>query len=183
MLWLAWGVLGFRRAVVMFRLGSVADPINGADQIRRWRCGRIVMRGGRLIEIQHRLSVGNVSVAQVWWQAKYGRGDDELCWLDYHQPLGMPGFLTLDYIRSGRLAGFKSFIGATHVLDEIARVRGAVAIVAHVSNGNISDRLLARIGWQQHLSHWNGRHWIRRFYDGYPDSSLDRYLADVPAWG
>jgi len=163
----------------MFRLGSVADPISGSHQIRRWRYGRIVMQAGRLVEIQHRLSAGSVSIAQVWWQSKYGRSDDDLCWLDYHQPLGMPRFLTLDYVHSGRAAGYKSFIGAIHILSEIARTRNALAIVAHVSNGNISDRLLQRTGWERHLSSWKGRHWIRRFYDGYPDFVLDRYLADL----
>ena len=135
------------------------------------------MQSGRLVEIQRRLTCGSVSVAQVWWQAKYGRSDDDICWLDYHQPLGMPGFLTLDYFRSGKAAGYKTFVGACHVLDEIARIRGASAIVAHVRNGNISDRLLTRLGWQQHQLHWSGRHWIRRFYDGYPDSVLHRYAG------
>ncbi len=161
----------------MFRLGAVKDPIRGADELRRWRCGRIVMQAGRLVEIQHRLKCGSVSVAQVWWQAKYGRNDDDICWLDYHQPLGMQGFLTLDYIRSGTLAGYKSFIGACHVLDEIAKVRDASAIVAHVTNGNISDRLLTRLGWQQHMTQWSGRHWIRRFYNGFPETNLHRYIA------
>ncbi len=161
----------------MFRLGAVKDPIRGADELRRWRCGRIVMQAGRLVEIQHRLTCGSVSVAQVWWQAKYGRNDDDICWLDYHQPFGMHGFLTLDYIRSGTLAGYKSFIGACHVLDEIAKVRGASAIVAHVTNGNISDRLLTRLGWQQHMTQWSGRHWIRRFYNGFPETNLHRYIA------
>jgi len=161
----------------MFRLAGVKDPITGANEIRRWRFGRIVMQAGRLVEIQRRLTCGSVSVAQVWWQAKYGRDDDDICWLDYHQPLGMPAFLTLDYIRSGTLARYKTFIGACHVLDEIARIRQASAIVAHVSNGDISDRLLTRQGWQQHASKWNGRHWIRRFYDGYPESTIQRYTA------
>ena len=89
----------------------------------------------------------------------------------------MRGFLTLDYIRSGTFAGYKSSIGACHVLDEIAKVRGTSAIVAHVTNGTISDRLLMRVGWQQHLNQWSGRHWIRRFYDGFPESSLHRYTA------
>ena len=89
----------------------------------------------------------------------------------------MSGFLTLDYVRSGTKAGYKSLVGAHHVLEEIARLRGAMAIVAHVSNGGISDRFLQRLGWQRHLEHWSGRHWIRRFYDGYPPSSLNRYLA------
>ena len=161
----------------MFRLGSVSDPVTGAQQIRRWRFGRILMRDGRLVEIQRRLLCGSASVAQVWWQAKYGRADESICWLDYHQPLGMPGFLTLDYIRSGKKAGYKTFVGAGHVLDDIARLRGASAIVAHVTNGTISDRLLERLGWEQHLQQWSGRHWIKRFYDGYPESSLHRYAT------
>jgi hypothetical protein len=160
----------------MFRLGAVNDPVSGADQLRRWRYGRIIMQAGRLVEIQRRLSCGSVSVAQVWWQAKYGRNDDDICWLDYHQPFGMPTFLTLDYIRSGSLAGYKTFAGAGHVLDEIAKTRGATAIVAHVANHNITDRLLARLGWERHMHHWKGRHWIRRFYDGYPVSTLHRYM-------
>ncbi len=160
----------------MLRLDAVSDPIRDAEKIRRWRCGRIVMQAGRLVEIQRRLCCGSVSVAQVWWQAKYGRNDDDVCWLDYHQPFGMPSFLTLDYIRSGSLAGYKTFVGACHVLDEIASIRGASAIVAHVTNQHISDRLLVRLGWQRHLNHWSGRHWIRRFYDGYPESSVQRYM-------
>jgi hypothetical protein len=155
----------------------VRDLSAQEDLIRRWRCGRIIMENGTFAGVRRRWVCGSVSVAQVWWQTRYGRSDDHSCWLDYHQPLGMPGFLTLDYIRSGRRAGYKSFIGACHVLDEIARIRGAQAIVAHVTNGQISDRLLQRLGWQRHLEHWSGRHWIRRFYDGYPSVSIERYLA------
>ncbi len=154
----------------------MTDFDSGANELRRWRCGRIVMQGGHFVEVQHRLLAGSVSVAQVWWQAKYGRMDDDICWLDYHQPFGMPGFLTLDYIRSGNFAGYKTFVGCVHLLEEIARIRCASAIVAHVTNRSISDRLLTRLGWEQHLQKWSGRHWIRRFYDGYPESRLHRYL-------
>ncbi len=181
--WNLENVLDFKRILVFFqpntmiRLHSVSDPIGQAAQLRRWRCGRIVMQSGRLVEIQHRLFCGNVSVAQVWWQAKYGRPDDDLLWLDYHQPIGMRAFLTLDYIRSGTHAGYKTLLGACRVLDEIARIRNAQAIVAHVTNSQISDRLLHRLGWEQHQKQWKGRHWIRRFYDGYPTSNVRRYVT------
>ncbi len=135
------------------------------------------MQSGKLVGVQRRWINGSVSMAQVWWQSRFGRPEDDLCWLDYHQPWGMPGFLTLDYIRSGRRAGYRSFHGACQVLNEIARLKNVSAIVAHVSTSSISDRLLERLGWQQHLQHWSGRHWIRRFYDGYPESTIDRYLA------
>ncbi len=153
------------------------DLHSDANRVRRWRCGRIVTQAGKLVRVERRWLGGSVSMAQVWWQGRYGRSDDDLCWLDYHQPLGMPGFLTLDYIRSGRKAGYRTFVAACHLLDEIARLRGAVAIVAHVSNSSISDRLLNRLGWERHLEDWSGRHWIRRFYDGYPEGCLDRYVG------
>ena len=162
----------------MFRIDSVKNPVDGAEKIRRWRFGRIVMRAGKLVEIQRRLHCGSVSVAQVWWQARYGRREDDVCWLDYHQPWGMPGFLTLDYVRAGTKAGYRSLAGAANVLDEIARIRGSSAIVAHVTNAGITDRFLRRLGWQRHLEDWDGRHWIRRFYEGYPPSKLGRYVAD-----
>lgn len=160
----------------MFRLDSVSDPRTNEPKIRQWRCGRIVMRAGKLIEIQQRFLCGNVSVAEVWLQAKFGRRDDDCCWLDYHQPLGMPSFLTLDYIRTGTLASYKTFIGACQTLDEIARIRSTAAIVAHVTNRNISDRLLLRHGWESHMERWKGRHWIRRYYDGYPRSRINRLI-------
>jgi len=161
----------------VLRLDSISDPRVEERKIRRWKCGRIVMKDGKLVEIQHRMLCGNVSVAQVWLQAKFGRREDDCCWLDYHQPFGMPSFLTLDYIRTGTLASYKTFIGACHVLDEIARIRATSAIVAHVTNRNISDRLLRRHGWERHMEAWKGRHWIRRFYQGYPDSRVNRYVT------
>jgi len=162
----------------VFRLDSVSDPRANEPKIRRWRCGRIVMRGGKLIEIQQLLLCGNVSVAEVWLQAKYGRRDDDCCWLDYHQPLGIPSFLTPDYIRAGTLASYKTLIGVCQTLDEIARIRSTAAIVAHATNQNISDRLLLRNGSQRHMERWKGRHWIRRYYDGYPKSRIHR-LIDI----
>ena len=139
------------------------------------------MRHGELVEIQRRVFAGSASVAQVWFQANFSRWDDDRCVLDYHQPLGMPPFLALDYVRSGRKTRYRTFVGACHVLDEIARIRGTQAIVAHVTNASISDRFLVRLGWQRHLERWSGRHWIRRFYDGYPESTLGRYLAPAAA--
>jgi hypothetical protein len=159
----------------MLCLGHTTDIRSSTEALQRWRCGRIVVQQGRLVRVEHRLMCGSASMAQVWWQIKYGRTDDDLVWLDYHQPLGIPRFLTLDYVRSGTQAGYRSFLAAINLLNEIARIRSAQAIVAHVSNGKISDRFLRRQGWQQHMNDWNGRHWIRRFYDGYPQSTLHRY--------
>lgn len=159
----------------MFCIDSITGFSEDASKVRRWRSGRIVMRDGRLDRIERRLTVGAVSVAQVWWQSRYRGLTGNVCQLDYHQPFGMPGFLTLDYIRGGDACSYKTFAGACHVLDQIARERQAQAIVANITNQAISDRFLQRMGWQQHLDTWSGRHWIRRFYDGYPNTDLSRY--------
>lgn len=153
----------------MSLLGVVRDPIIGAEELRRWRCGRIIMAAGELVEIQRLPWPMSASIVQAWWQNGFGRRQEDRCVLDYHQPLGMPTFLTLDYVRSGSRTCYKTFAGASHLLDEIARIRNSQAIVAHVTNTNISDRLLKRLGWERHLAHWRGRHWIKRFHDGYPD--------------
>ncbi|KLU01950.1 hypothetical protein RISK_006134 [Rhodopirellula islandica] len=132
------------------------------DAISRVRCGRIVMRDGKLERIEQHGMRSPVSVAQVWWQAKFAALQGDVCCLDYHVPRGMNAFMTLDYVRSGDATGFATAIGAFQVLDEIARLRKSYAIVAHVSNARITDRHLKRAGWERHLLDWPGRHFIRR---------------------
>ncbi|MFG0254927.1 MAG: hypothetical protein ACF787_07490 [Rhodopirellula sp. JB053] len=139
-----------------------------AESISAITRGRIVMRAGKLAAIEQHWVRSPVSVAQVWWESNHGRLRGDECLLDYHVPRGLSAFITLDYIRSGSETSYKTFVGACHVLNEIARLRHCSAIVAHVTNVRISDRLLERLGWQRHLEHWRGRHYIRRFYDGYP---------------
>ncbi len=160
----------------MSGIRETSDPERDAAAIRRWRCGRIVMRNGRLESVRRRFTTGSVSVAEVWFKSKFMRPTGDVCMLDYHQPLGMRAFLTLDFVHSGTGTSARTFLGACRVLNDVARLRGALAIVAHVTNRSISDRLLQRNGWQRHLTEWSGRHWIRRFYDGYPEPSLPRYF-------
>ncbi len=164
----------------MFRLGAVSDPILGARELRLWRCGQIVTAAGKLLAIRHRPWPSAGSVAQVWLHARLTRWNDDRCVLDYHQPLGMRGVLTVDFIRSGERTKYKTFSAAVHLLDEVARIRQCKALVANVSNANLSDRLMTRFGWERHLEHWQGRHWIKRFYNGYPPSKLGRYVVEMP---
>lgn len=127
-----------------------------------------MVEGGQLIAIESRWLPAQTSMLRVWWDTYFPGGQPDRCVLDFHRPWGSPGFLTLDYVRSGPGTNFKSFRRAVATLDEIARIQGSLAIVAHVSTSSISDRLLSRWGWEQHCLQWKGRHWIKRFYDGYP---------------
>lgn len=156
--------------------GLLMDFAADEPALRRLRSGRVEMRGGQFVCVRPLWFPARASIAQVWFQSHWRRGEPDQCLLDYHQPLGSPGFLVLDYVHSGPETRLATFRGALEVLDEIARLRGTLAIVAHVSTHAISDRLLTRWGWQQHMHHRTGRHWIKRFYDGYPDSRLAAYL-------
>ena len=60
------------------------------------------------------------------------------------------------------------FYAATLVLDAIAELKHINAIVCHVTNERITDRLLHRWGWEEHCQDWPGRHFIKRFYGNYP---------------
>ncbi len=160
----------------MFGTTLTNDPERDADAIRRWRCAQIVMRDGKLESVRRRWTNGSVSLAGIWFRKKFARPKGDVCIIDYHQPLGMRAFLTLDYVYSGTATTARTCVGACNVLNDIARIRGSLAIVTHVANESISDRLLLKHGWQRHLTHWSGRHWIRRFYDGYAKPTLSRYL-------
>jgi hypothetical protein len=143
---------------------SVVTEISiDADKVRSWRCGQIVVRDGELVTVHRRFFGASASIVQVIWQAGWGRSNNSQCVIDYHSPLGMPGFITLDYIRAGQTAGYRTFRQAVRVLEQIAQIKKVHAIVAHVTNPLITDRLLTRLGWERHCLNWKGRHWIRRF--------------------
>ncbi|CAD73097.1 hypothetical protein RB3276 [Rhodopirellula baltica SH 1] len=158
-----------RRSLVFQKLAmwirrSFSKIESNENAISRIRCGRIVMRDGRLERIEQHWARSPISVAQVWWQAKFGKLEGDICCLDFHVPRGMSAFVTLDYVRSGNATRYATAIGASKVLDEIARLRKSYAIVAHVSNARITDRHLERAGWERHLLDWPGRHFIRRMH-------------------
>ncbi|HBE66664.1 MAG TPA: hypothetical protein DDW52_00815 [Planctomycetaceae bacterium] len=92
----------------------------------------------------------------------------DVCELYYHAPLACPRFLTLSYVRSGPKTSLSTFYAATLMLDEIARLKQTGAIVCNVSSDRLTDRLLARWGWDEHCESWTGRHFIKRLYGDYP---------------
>lgn len=155
---------------------TITDPPTQAAIIQRWPSGEIRMSGGKLVEIRCGIFVRRASVARVWLESRRRSQFRDRCALYYHSPL-LSRYLSLDLVLAGPQTCLSTVRGACEVLDEVARLRGAVAIFAHVSTTKISDRLLVRLGWQQHRLGSPGRHWVNRFYDGYPDHDVDRYLG------
>ena len=138
-------------------------------QIEAWRCGRIVTAGGRLQFVQRRWLGYRASLLRVGWEKRYRPTGSPECELFYHHGWFSSDFLVLGYVRSHPQASLASFYCASLVLDEVARIKRSHAIVTEVTNDRLSDRLLARWGWERHCLSWSGRHFIKRFYGKYPE--------------
>ena len=54
------------------------------------------------------------------------------------------------------------------VLDQIAEIKHSDALLCEAFNQRISDRFLARMGWERHMESSSKRHFIKRFYGKYP---------------
>lgn len=136
------------------------------------RRGKIIMAEGQLLALNTRWWPSGATSAQIWLDTKCRPVKQDHCLLRYTSTRSSPGYLTLDYLRSGSRTSLQTFRGSLLVLDEIARLRRAIAIFAHVGTSAISDRLMLRWGWQPHATKISGRHWIKRFYDGYAIQDL-----------
>lgn len=154
------------------RVKSTESEADAVANLKIPRRGKVVVSGGQLLSINVRWWAGGASSAQIWLDSKFRPTKSDQCVLYYTSTRSTPGYLTLDYVKAGPGTSFRTFRGALLVLDEIARLRGAIAIFAHVGTTAISDRLLERWGWQPHAGKLTGRHWIKRFYEGYPPQDL-----------
>ena len=160
-----WSLAGGLAGIGLARVTHVAA---GADILARRRCGRIVTSRGRLDAVYGRWWPHLGNLLQVLWEMNFRTVRRDHCELFYHQPLSSPGFLTLSYVHAGPGTSIATLYAAGLVLDEIARLRRAKAIVTNITNDRISDRSLIRWGWEAHCANLAGRHFIKRFYGNYP---------------
>jgi hypothetical protein len=150
---------------MFFPCQTVIDLVEGAAALRAGRAGEIEIIGGQLHAIRLRRFARRVSLLESWLQGRWhhARRPGDCCRLYYHQPRQFPNFLALDYVVSTRGASFATFRRALTVLDEIARLKESDALLCDASNARISDRLLARWGWQSHAPMRWRRNFIKRF--------------------
>lgn len=166
---------------------TVTDLQSQAELLRARRFGVIEVANGCFQQIRLRPWPKAVSAWEVWWSnarrgavptkgvpAKGVMPDtvshqrQDRCRLFYNQPWGHGNFLALRYVESWPGTRFGSFWLAVRLLDEIARIKESDALLCDVANVRISDRLLARWGWEPHLQQRWHRHFIKRFYGEYP---------------
>ncbi len=150
------------------RFSSVASHVS---QIERLRWAQVVTTNSGLEAIQDRWWPYSGNLMRAYWDQRFRSCQSDRCELFFRRCLAAPRILVLDYVRSGPKTSLSTFYAATLVLDEIARIQQANALVCHLTNVRLSDRLLRRWGWERHCEQWRGRHYIKRFYGDYPPIS------------
>lgn len=164
-------------------MGKLFESVNSFDGneslIKARPYGVIECREGNLVTIRFKPWPKIISATEAAWLGafKHKRVDQDRCRIFYNQPIGHRSFLALKYIESTLGTTLATLRRTMQVLDEIARVKKTDAILAHVTNKRISDRLLRRWGWETHLNHKRSRHFIKRFYGEYPPSIFESTSA------
>ncbi|MEX2093718.1 MAG: hypothetical protein WD971_13625 [Pirellulales bacterium] len=153
---------------------SITDFAAGRERIRTRRYGVIETVGGRLATVNLRPWPKLVALPEIVpLDPRYHpSGAADRCLLYYNQPWRMPNYLALRYIVSTTGTSFATFRAALKVLDAIAELKRIDAIVCDAGNVRLSDRLMARFGWEPHKPQRWHRNYIRRFYGRYPEIKL-----------
>ncbi len=154
---------------------TIREIESNQEAIRRRPYGIIEASNGKLVRIQLRPWPMLANMLEAHWiqSFKSNRHQKDVCRLYYNQPLGHRNFLALAYVESSLHTSLRTCLVTLNVLDRIAFIKRSDAILAEVSNSKISDRSLARQGWERHMEHKPKRHWIKRFYGSYPDSAME----------
>jgi hypothetical protein len=153
---------------------TIVDFDAGAAAIRARRYGVIETATGELAAIYLRPWPKLVSLPEFWplGPRYHCGGTADQCLLYYNQPRRMPKFLALKYVVSTRGTSYHTFRAALVSLDRIAALKRIDAIVCDAANLRLSDRLMARLGWEPHKPERWHRNFIRRFYGEYPAEAL-----------
>lgn len=154
---------------------TVYDLDAGHEIIRRRAYGIIEVAQGRFSRIVFRPWPKIFTSDEVTWRSQFSHRGliRDACRLYFNQPLAHHNFLALKYIVSHFGTTFGTIRRAMTVLDQIAFIKRTDAIVAHVTSGQISDRLMRRWGWERHLEISTRRQFIKRFYGVYPNFQQD----------
>jgi hypothetical protein len=165
---------------------TISDLGAGCERIRAHRYGVIETANGELQAVHLRPWPKLLAAPELLpLGPKYHqRGEADRCLLYYNQPRRMPNFLALKYIVSTHGTSYRTFRAALIALDAIAEIKQIDAIVCDAANMRLSDRVMARLGWEPHKPQRWHRNFIRRFYGVYPSYGGKEGLLAKPqaAW-
>lgn len=158
---------------------TIADFDAGRERVRARRYGVIETVGGQLRAVHLRPWPKLVTLPELWplGPRYHARGTADRCLLYYNQPRRMPNFLALRYVVSTAGTSYRTIRSALVALDAIAELKRIDAIVCDARNLRLSNRLMARLGWEPHKPQRWHRNYIRRFYGTYPGAKPQAVLA------
>lgn len=155
---------------------TVTDLKSGVEPIRQRRYGVIEAREGHFHRVRLRPYPKIASVPEVFWLGGWYHRlvPGDRCWLYYNQPRRFPNYLAVLSIVSARDTSLSTLRRVLQTLDEIARIKGADALLCDAANWRLSTAIMCHWGWEPHCpSYWH-RHFIRRFTaDTRPQSGVD----------
>jgi hypothetical protein len=149
---------------------TIVSLEEGVSSLRHRHYGVIETRDGQFCRVVLRPlpKVASLLELALWGRPWHRRHLGDRCLLYYNQPWRFPNFLSLTYLLSGRGTKLATVRRALEILEKIARLKRTDALLCDVASTRISDRLLARCGYEPHCpSAWH-RHYIKRFYSVYP---------------
>jgi hypothetical protein len=152
---------------------TLNDPFGAQrEAVRRGRYGVIEISHGQLVAIHLRPWPRIVSVLETDWLGRrwHERCAGDRCLVYYSQPRRHSNYLALNYVVSQRDCTLATFRRALLALDEVARIKRSDAILCDAWNERISERLMAREGWERHKPDRWHRNYIKRFYGVYPQA-------------
>jgi hypothetical protein len=150
--------------------------------IRRARYGVIETAGGSLQAVHVRRFPKWIALPELWPVAKryHESGMPDRCLLYFNQPRSCPNFLALKYVASTQATSYATFRAAIATLDALAAEKGIDALVCDAANSRLSDRFLARQGWEKHKPQRWHRNFIKRFYGEYPKITVPVERRSTP---
>lgn len=160
---------------------TISDVHCAVEVLRDRRFGLIESRSGLLTAIHFRPYPFSGSLAGAWFDriSKPWRKKEDCCRLYFNAPVNCPGFLTLAYLQSNAGTQLATVQSALRTLDFVANVKRSNAIVCDASNLRLTDRMLARYGYEKHAPKLKGRHFIKRFDHPLQFEFLRRPLAEI----
>jgi hypothetical protein len=153
---------------------SIDDLDANRDRLRARSHGVIETVGGELRAVHLRPWPKLVSWSELWplGPRYHAAGNADRCLLYFNQPRRMPNYLALRYVVSTAGTSYRTFRASLTALDAVAEIKQIDAIVCDAANMRISDRLLARLGWEPHKPQRWHRNYIRRFYGVFPSGLM-----------
>ena len=148
--WASWG------------LGFVTDIDQSQHRIQGCRYGEIELKNGALHRVYPR-----------WWPRMGSQWEsvmdsyirqlpEDYCRVYYAFPMRSPGFMSVLYAHSGPNTSYRTVYKGVTVVDEIAGIRNARAIVCQATNTRLTERLMRRLGYVRHASSLGSNHYIKR---------------------